>query len=130
VIEEEIIEEDSKHNDEVRQNASLESTPKQKCKESVISSKCNILNSFPSEINDSYSEKVMEHSDDEVERRRGLEGDSSREHPKDPELLRQSTHSLLKRGRWKKSVDQRMGEEEVEMLGESYDRYLKNADNN
>lgn len=40
------------------------------------------------------------HSDDEIDIRRGLEMSSQRSNnPRDPELLRQSTHSLLGRAR-------------------------------
>lgn len=45
------------------------------------------------------------HSDDEVSIRRGLEGSSAmKSDPNEPELLRQSTRSLLARanGNWKK----------------------------
>ena len=46
------------------------------------------------------------HSDDEVEIRRGLESSASRTGaPRDPELLRQSTHSLL--GRTARALDTR-----------------------
>jgi hypothetical protein len=38
------------------------------------------------------------HSDDEVEIRRGLELESNKSFSSQPELLRQSTHSLLKKG--------------------------------
>ena len=76
---------------------------------------------------------IIRHSDDEVEIRRGLEPSSHRtNNPREPELLRQSTHSLLRRGK------QDVGyigcgfdesDDRVELLGNSYESYLKNADN-
>ena len=45
------------------------------------------------------------HSDDQIDPRRGLDDESSfrSENPKKPELLRQSTHSLLRKTKpWEK----------------------------
>ncbi|CDW86862.1 UNKNOWN [Stylonychia lemnae] len=118
-------------------------------------SQCNILSSHHSCKNEQFNENMNNnqlHSDDEIEIRRGLESSTHRSlNPKEPEFLRQSTHSLLGKNRGntlagKKpsgnnimiSQDEGYANdnnedddiyERVELYNDSYESYLKNADN-